>query len=112
MRWRRTPLPLSTGISAQFQNLPSDRACCSLEPTTASFKFTDDEGAAWRKADLPGLPEHIYVQRLLTSQHDENVAYAALDNHQNGDFKPYLMKTADRGKTWINISAGCLKMDP
>ena len=64
----------------------------------------DDEGAAWRKADLSALPEHIYVQRMLASQHDENVAYAALDNHQNGDFKPYLMKTADRGKTWTNIS--------
>ena len=72
----------------------------------------DDEGAAWRKADLSALPEHIYVQRLLTSQHDENVAYAALDNHQNGDFKPYLMKTADRGKTWTNISAGLPQNGP
>ena len=58
----------------------------------------DDEGAAWRKADLSALPEHIYVQRVLASQHDENVAYAALDNHQNGDFKPYLLKTTDRGQ--------------
>ena len=72
----------------------------------------DDEGAAWRKADLSALPEHIYVQRVLASQHDENVAYAALDNHQNGDFKPYLMKTTDRGKTWTNISAGLPQNGP
>jgi photosystem II stability/assembly factor-like uncharacterized protein len=72
----------------------------------------DDEGAAWRKADLSALPEHIYVQRILTSQHDENIAYAALDNHQNGDFKPYLMKTADRGKTWTNISANLPQNGP
>jgi photosystem II stability/assembly factor-like uncharacterized protein len=72
----------------------------------------DDEGAAWRKADLAALPEHIYVQRILASQHDENVAYAALNNHQNGDFKPYLMKTTDRGKTWTNISAGLPQNGP
>jgi photosystem II stability/assembly factor-like uncharacterized protein len=65
----------------------------------------DDEGAAWRKADLSALPDRIYVQRVLASQHDENIVYAALDNHQNGDFKPYLMKSTDRGKTWTNISA-------
>ena len=65
----------------------------------------DDEGAAWRKVDsLPGVPERTVVQRVLASQHDENVVYAALDGHQNGDFKPHLVKSADRGKTWISIS--------
>lgn len=73
----------------------------------------DDEGASWRKVDhLPDIPEHIYVQRILASQHDENVAYAALDNHQNGDFKPYLLKTADRGKTWTSISGGLPQNGP
>jgi len=28
----------------------------------------------------------------------------AYENHQNGDFKPYLIKSSDRGKTWTNIS--------
>ena len=72
----------------------------------------DDEGAAWRKADLAALPDHIYVQRVLASQHDENVVYAALDNHQNGDFKPYLLKSVDRGRTWANISANLPQNGP
>jgi len=28
----------------------------------------------------------------------------AYENHQNGDFKPYLIKSSDSGKTWVNIS--------
>ena len=27
--------------------------------------------------------------------------YVAYENHQNGDFKPYLIKSADKGKTWV-----------
>ena len=65
--------------------------------STASFGSSSVPIAFRIKADLSALPEHIYVQRILASQHDENVAYAALDNHQNGDFKPYLMKTAEKG---------------
>jgi hypothetical protein len=32
--------------------------------------------------------------------------YACFDNHQNGDFKPYVLRSGDRGKTWMNISGG------
>jgi uncharacterized membrane protein YgcG len=28
----------------------------------------------------------------------------AYENHQNGDFKPYLIKSTDRGKNWVNLS--------
>ena len=34
-----------------------------------------------------------------------NVVYAAFDNHKNGDFKPYLLKSTDAGKTWTSIAA-------
>lgn len=63
----------------------------------------DDAGAQWRKATPPDVPEHAYVQRVLASQHDENVVYTVIENHQNGDFKPYVLKSADRGKTWKSI---------
>jgi hypothetical protein len=45
------------------------------------------------------------VQRILASHHDAGTVYAAIDNHQNGDFKPYLMKSTDRGRSWTCISA-------
>jgi photosystem II stability/assembly factor-like uncharacterized protein len=68
-------------------------------------QVTEDGGKTWRKIEkLQGIPEDAYVQRIVASQHDPNVAYVDFDNHQNGDFKPYIMKTSDRGKSWVSIS--------
>jgi photosystem II stability/assembly factor-like uncharacterized protein len=68
-------------------------------------QVTEDGGKNWRKIDKPaGVPEDAYVQRILASQYDAGTVYVAYDNHQNGDFKPYLIKSSDRGKTWSSIS--------
>jgi photosystem II stability/assembly factor-like uncharacterized protein len=58
----------------------------------------------WRKIEnVPGVPEHTYVSRVLASQHDLGTVYASFDNHRNLDFAPYLMKSTDSGKTWTSI---------
>ncbi len=65
-----------------------------------------DLGENWstvRSEDLPGLDERVYVNMLLASQHDDQVVYAALNNHKNGDFQPYLFKSTDQGKSWTAI---------
>jgi len=68
-------------------------------------QMTEDGGNTWRKIDkLPGVPDNSYVQRIVASQTDANTAYVVFENHQNGDFKPYILKTADRGKGWASIS--------
>lgn len=67
---------------------------------------TADNGGSWTKvASFPGVPDQTLVQYITASQHDENVVYACFNNHRQGDFKPYLMKSTDKGKTWTNISA-------
>lgn len=68
-------------------------------------QVTEDGGKAWNKIEkIDGLPEHGYVQRILASLHDASTVYIAYENHQNGDFKPYIMKSSDRGKSWVSIS--------
>ena len=68
-------------------------------------QVTEDGGKNWRKIEKPaGVPEDAYVQRILASQHDAGVVYVAYENHQNGDFKPYVIKSSDRGKSWTSIS--------
>ncbi len=70
------------------------------------IQISEDGGQTWRKQDkFPGVPDQTYVSYLLASQHDANVVYAAFDNHKNADFKPYILKSSDKGKTWTAIQA-------
>lgn len=63
-----------------------------------------EDGERWRKIEkFPDVPERTYVARLLASQHDATTVYAAFDNHKNADFAPYLLKSADAGKSWKSI---------
>ena len=69
-------------------------------------QVTEDGGANWRKqSEFSGVPAATYVNMLLASQHEENVVFAAFNNHKRGDFKPYLLKSADKGKTWSSIAS-------
>jgi photosystem II stability/assembly factor-like uncharacterized protein len=70
------------------------------------IQVTSDGGKSWTKIDkVPGVPEQSFVGFLLASQHKDNIAYAAFNNHRMGDFKPYIFKTTDNGKTWQSITA-------
>ena len=70
------------------------------------IQVTEDAGKAWRKIDkFPGVPANTYVSDILSSRFDENVVYASFDNILRDDFKPYLLKSADKGRTWAPIAA-------
>jgi photosystem II stability/assembly factor-like uncharacterized protein len=67
-------------------------------------QVTDNDGESWQKIDtFPGIPERTYVSRLLASRHKAETVYAAFDNHKNGDFAPYLLRSTDAGKSWTSI---------
>lgn len=69
------------------------------------IQITTDGGKSWKKTEtFPGAPGMTYVYHVITSQHNENVIYATLNNHKRGDFKPYVFKSSDKGATWVSIN--------
>ena len=68
-------------------------------------QVSEDGGKNWRKVDeFPGVPQWTYVTDVFASPRDVNTVFATLNNWQRGDYTPYVVKSADRGRTWTNIS--------
>lgn len=69
-------------------------------------RITGDAGKTWRKVEtFPGVPKYTYVSDLMACRFDENVVYAAFDNRKRDDFTPYILKSSDKGKTWVSIAS-------
>ncbi|MFO7893118.1 MAG: hypothetical protein R6U63_05255 [Longimicrobiales bacterium] len=69
------------------------------------IQMTDNGGQEWtRYADFPGVPDRTYVNSVLASQHDAATVYAAFNNHKNGDFAPYVLKSTNMGRSWTSIA--------
>src|SRR5579862_2527387 len=77
------------------------------------IQVTSDGGQSWTKYEkFPGVPEMTYVSRLAASNFDASTVYAAFENHKNEDFKPYLLKSTDAGKTWASIAGNLPENGP
>ena len=84
------------------------------------IQSSEDDGQTWKKQIVfPGIPANTRVNMVTASQHNENEVFAVFNNHRSGDFKPYILKSSDKGKTWVSISGNlpqrgsvyCLKQD-
>ncbi|MEL6926497.1 MAG: glycosyl hydrolase, partial [Bacteroidota bacterium] len=51
------------------------------------------------------MPTRSYINDIKADLFDANTFYVALDNHKEGDYKPYLLKTTDKGLTWKNMTS-------
>jgi photosystem II stability/assembly factor-like uncharacterized protein len=65
---------------------------------------TVDAGKTWKNVS-PNLPKDSDVYEIEASPHDDATAYIALSRYRTAnDFKPYLFKTSNYGKSWTNLS--------
>jgi photosystem II stability/assembly factor-like uncharacterized protein len=69
-------------------------------------QLTRDEGKTWSNVTPKGMPDWIRINTIEPSPFDPGTAYVAATNYQQDDFKPYLFKTTDYGKTWTKIVNG------
>ena len=71
------------------------------------IQTTENGGQTWRKSSLgsiKGLGNVPFVNDVRADLYDANVVYAAVDNHKYGDYKPYILKSTNKGKSWKIIS--------
>ncbi|MGC1204867.1 MAG: glycosyl hydrolase [Flavobacteriaceae bacterium] len=73
------------------------------------IQYTKNGGETWSKllvSNLPNVPASAFVNDIKADLHNVNTVYVALDNHKFGDYKPYLLKSINGGKSWQSITTG------
>ena len=68
-------------------------------------QVSEDGVGGWRRQEVfPGVPAMAYVADVVASRHMADRVYAVFNNHKEGDFAPYVVRSDDRGATWANIT--------
>ena len=67
---------------------------------------TRDAGKNWQNVTPKEMPEWIQVNSIDVSSIQPGTAYVAATMYKFDDYRPYLYKTSDYGKTWKKIVAG------
>lgn len=77
------------------------------------IQVTEDGGKTWRRIEsFPGIPEMTYVADIEPSLHHVDTVFAVFNDHKMGDFKPYVLKSTDRGQTWTSITGDLPERGP
>lgn len=69
-------------------------------------QVTRNAGGKWDNVTPKDMPEWIQINSIEASPHDAAAAYFAGTMYKSDDFRPYLYKTKDYGKTWQKITSG------
>jgi photosystem II stability/assembly factor-like uncharacterized protein len=87
-----------------------------------NVQLTRDGGKTWTnfRGKIPGLPVGAWIPQVQASRYNAGEAFVVANDYRRGDFKPYIFRTTDYGKTWtrlldekkVNGYALCVLQDP
>jgi photosystem II stability/assembly factor-like uncharacterized protein len=71
-----------------------------------NLQLTSDGGKTWSNiiGSVAGVPANSPVSHVEPSRVSAQTAYVAFERHMFDDFRPYIFKTTDGGKTWSSIA--------
>jgi len=97
----------ASSLITQVRESPSRPGVIWVGTDDGNLQLSRDGGETFTNVmnKITGAPKgYVQVSRIEPSHFDPGTAYVALDNHRNDDWKPYLFKTTDYGRTWTNVT--------
>jgi len=76
------------------------------------LQVSENGGENWKKimlGNIKGVPARAFVNDVRADLYDANTVYLVLDNHKEGDYRPFLLKSTDKGTTWNFINGNLPK---
>lgn len=107
-----------------FDESPVEQGVFWAGTNDGLVQVSKDGGDNWENVtnNIPGLPKDGVVRNIEASKWDAGKAYITVEFHQVGNFKAYVYKTSDYGRTWKKITNGiennhlnytrCIREDP
>ena len=109
----------SGGITMDATGAENHCTILAIEPSTfdenilwvgtddGNIQLTQDGGKTWENVakNIKGMPKESWVAQIRASKFNKAEAYVVVNNYRQFDFKPYLFRTRDFGKTWENLVA-------
>ncbi|SNR66403.1 WD40/YVTN/BNR-like repeat-containing protein [Lutibacter flavus] len=110
----------SGGITMDATGAENHCTILAIEPSTfdenliwagtddGNIQLTQDGGKTWENVskNIKGMPEGSWVAQIRASKFNKGEAYVVVNNYRQFDFNPYLYRTRDFGKTWVNLLEG------
>ncbi len=66
------------------------------------IQLSNNAGGSWEDIST-NLPQDMWVSRVQASTHKKERVYATLNGYRWDDFSPYVYRSDDYGKTWVDI---------
>jgi photosystem II stability/assembly factor-like uncharacterized protein len=70
------------------------------------ISITKNGGKNWEEITPKDLPKWSLISMIEPSTFDSATAYVAVDRHELDDFRPYIYKTENYGRSWKKIVNG------
>ncbi len=85
---------------------PKEQGTIWVSTDDGNVQLTRDGGKTWTnfRGKIPGLPLGIWITQIKASTYNAGEAFVVANDYRRGDFKPYIFRTADYGKTWIRMA--------
>lgn len=105
------------GLTIDITNAENHCTILAIEPSTkekgtlwvgtddGNVQLTRDGGKTWTnfRGKIPGLPIGAWIPQIRASKYNAGEAFVVANDYRRGDFKPYIFRTRDYGKTWEQI---------
>ncbi len=96
----------ASSLVTQVRESPSRPGILWIGTDDGNLQVSRDGGETFTQVynNITGAPKGFtQISRIEPSHFDPGTTYVAIDNHRNDDWKPYLFKTTDFGRTWTSV---------
>ena len=84
---------------------PKEKNVIWVGTDDGNVQLTRDGGKTWTnfRGKIPGMPVGAWIHQINASRHSSGEVFVVANDYRRGDFKPYIFRSTDYGRTWNRL---------